>query len=86
MVNLDGVVNPDAATAARNDRTAFYIRQRGIDWLADFSLHIVWFAFRGSQQLHPSPTIDAVKDLPQFPPFPDYGVAKINWPSAPPTR
>jgi hypothetical protein len=86
VVNLDGVVNPDAATAARNDRTAFYIRQRGIDWLADFSLHIVWFAFRGSHQLQPSPTIDSVENLPQFSPFPDYGVAKINWPSAPSTR
>ncbi len=80
VVNLDGVVNPDAADAQRADRTAFYIRERNLDWLADFSLHIVWFAFGGSQQLHPSPTIEAVKGLPQYPPFPEYGVARIIWP------
>ncbi len=80
VVNLDGVVNPDAADAQRADRTALYIRERDLDWLADFSLHIVWFAFGGSQQLHPSPTIETVKGLPQYPPFPEYGVARILWP------
>jgi hypothetical protein len=80
VVNLDGVVDPDAADAAREDRTAFYIRDRGIGWLADFDLHLVWFAFRGSEQLHPKPTFTATKGLPQFPPFPNYGVGRINWP------
>ena len=79
VVNLDGVVNPAAADAARADRTAFYIRDRGIGWLADFDLHLVWFAFRGSQQLDPKPTLTTTK-LPQFPPFPGYGVGRINWP------
>jgi hypothetical protein len=79
VVNLDGVVNPDAARAARNDRTAFYIRDRGIDWLADFEPHLLWFAFGGAKQLDPSPTITGVTGLPQFPPFPDYGIARINW-------
>src|SRR5262249_26777684 len=32
VVNLDGVVNPDAADANRSDRLAFYIRDRRIDW------------------------------------------------------
>ena len=80
VVNLDGVVNPAAADAQRADRTAFYIRDRDIGWLADFDPHLVWFVFRGSQQLDPKPTLTAVRDLPQFPPFPNYGVGKINWP------
>jgi hypothetical protein len=80
VVNLDGVVNPAAADAQRADRTAFYIRDRDIGWIADFELHLLWFAFRGSQQLDPKPTLTATKDLPQFPPFPGYGVGKINWP------
>jgi Dolichyl-phosphate-mannose-protein mannosyltransferase len=79
VVNLDGVVNPAAADAARADRTAFYIRDRSIGWLADFDLHLVWFAFGGSQQLDPRPTLTTTK-LPQFPPFPGYGVGRINWP------
>jgi hypothetical protein len=80
VVNLDGVVNPAAADAQRADRTAFYIRDHDIGWLADFELHLLWFAFRGSQQLDPKPTLTPAKDLPQFPPFPNYGVGKINWP------
>ena len=59
VVNLDGVVNPAAADAQRDGRTAFYIRDRGIGWLADFDLHLLWFTFRGSQQLDPKPTLTA---------------------------
>lgn len=86
VVNLDGVVNPEAEDAQRAGRTPFYIRDRGIDWLADFSLHIVGFAFSGAAQLHPSPAVDVVQGLPQYPPFPEYGVARITWPRSTPSK
>jgi hypothetical protein len=80
VVNLDGVVNPDAADAARDGTTVAYMRDRGVDWLADFSLPIVAFAQQSRAQMDPPPTVETVKGLPQFPPFPDYAVAEITWP------
>jgi hypothetical protein len=55
------------------------MRERGVDWLSDFTLHIVWFAVK-SKELHPPPTVATVKGLPQFPPFPGYALAQIEWP------
>jgi len=83
VVNLDGVVNPDAADALRHDTTVEYMRDRGVHWLADFTLHIVEFAVKSKQQLHPPPAVRKVEGLPQFPPFPGYALAEITWP---PTR
>jgi len=80
VVNLDGVVNPDAADALRDDRTVAYMRDHDVDWLADFTLFIVQFAQQSRQQMHRPPTVQTVKGLPQFPPFPDYAVAMITWP------
>jgi hypothetical protein len=80
VVNLDGVVNPDAADAYRDDTTVAYMRERDVEWLADFTLHIVWFAQKSEEQLRPPPAIETVKGLPQFPPFPDYVLAQITWP------
>jgi Dolichyl-phosphate-mannose-protein mannosyltransferase len=37
MVNLDGVVNPDAYRAARKHRIAAYARSRGVTYLVDWS-------------------------------------------------
>jgi hypothetical protein len=82
VVNLDGVVNPDAATANRTDRLAFYIRDRRIDWLADFQLNVVWFALEGAGQLDPSPSVQTLPGVPQFPPLPHYEVAQIDWPDS----
>jgi hypothetical protein len=81
VVNLDGVVNPDAADAMRDDTTIAYMHERDVDWLADFTLHLVWFGVKSKQQMHPPPTAQAVKDLRQFPPFPGFALAEIHWPS-----
>ena len=51
-----------------------------IDWIADFTLHIIWFSLKSQQQLEHPPVVKAVKGLPQFPPFPEYAVAQITWP------
>ena len=37
-VNLDGVVNPDAASAVRKHRVAAYVRELGLDMIVDFPL------------------------------------------------
>jgi hypothetical protein len=81
VVNLDGVVNPDAADALRDDTTVAYMRDRNVDWLADFTLHIVWFAQKSKEQLASPPAIEAVKGLPQYPWFPGYALAEIRWPA-----
>ncbi len=80
VVNLDGVVNPAAADAQEQDRTVAYMRDQHVDWIADFTLHIIWFALKSQQQLEHPPVVKAVKGLPQFPPFPEYAVAQITWP------
>ncbi len=80
VVNLDGVVNPAAADAQEQDRTVAYMRDQHVDWIADFTLHIIWFSLKSQQQLEHPPVVKAVKGLPQFPPFPEYAVAQITWP------
>jgi len=80
VVNLDGVVNPDAADATAAHDLPGYIQEQHLDWLADFSLHIIGFAFSDSKRIHPSPSVETVKGLPQYPPFPEYGMARITWP------
>ena len=83
VVNLDGVVNPDAADALRDGTTIEYMHDRGVDWLSDFSLHIVGFVVDSRKQVDPPPTVVGVKGLPQYPPFPGYALAEIRWPSRP---
>jgi hypothetical protein len=83
VVNLDGVVNPDAADASRDHRLPEYIRSQRVDWVADYSLYVVGFGLRYAKQLHPPPTVEPVPDLPQFPPFPHYGMVRVIWPPRP---
>jgi hypothetical protein len=83
VVNLDGVVNPDAADALRDGTTLEYMHRRDVDWLADFSLHIVGFLVDSRKQVHPVPTTEGVKGLPQYPPFPGYAMIEITWPPQP---
>jgi hypothetical protein len=80
VVNLDGVVNPAAADALRDDTTVAYMRHRDVDWLADFTLHIVEFVVKTKAEMHPPPAVDG-KKVPQFPPFPGYALAHITWPA-----
>ena len=83
VVNLDGVVNPDAADALRNGTTVEYMHDRGVDWLSDFTLHVVGFVADSRAHVHPPPTVDVIKGLPQYPPFPGYALAQIRWPPRP---
>jgi hypothetical protein len=80
VVNLDGVVNPDAAAATRDDTLPRYMSSQHLDWAADFTLRIIGFTFADVQRMHPQPRVEPVKDLPQFPPFPEYGMARVIWP------
>jgi hypothetical protein len=67
----------------RDGTTIAYMHERDVDWLADFTLHIVAFVVDSKEQVHPPPTVEGVKDLPQYPPFPGYAMAKIVWPPRP---
>jgi hypothetical protein len=59
------------------------MHRRDVDWLADFSLHIVGFLVDSRKQVHPIPTTEGVKGLPQYPPFPGYAMIEITWPPQP---
>ena len=65
---------------ARDDTTVAYMRHRDVDWLADFTLHIVEFVVKTKAEMHPAPAVDG-KKVPQFPPFPGYALAHITWPA-----
>jgi hypothetical protein len=80
VINLDGVVNPDAEAAQREHRTIAYMRDRGVTWMVDWTLHIIWFNIKSKEQMHPPPTVRGIGGLPQFPPFPDYAMGEITWP------
>jgi hypothetical protein len=41
VVNLDGVVNPDAEKANRHGRVAEYMRRRHVTWIADYQLFVL---------------------------------------------
>ncbi len=79
VVNLDGVVDPDAAVAIRNGRTLEYMRARGVDWLTDVELRAVGLQFTEAAALDPPPAIVADRSVPQFPPFPRYALVHIDW-------
>ena len=79
VVNLDGLVNPDAARAIQSGRWGLYLRERGIEWLADFTVNVDWFASVGSLQLDPPPKVDYEDGFAQFPPFPQYSVVHLTW-------
>ena len=79
VVNLDGVVDPDAAVAIRNRRTAEYMRRRGVDWITDVELRVVGLQFGEGAALEPPPTFRADRTVPQFAPFPRYALVHIDW-------
>lgn len=79
VVNLDGVVNPAAADATRDGTIPEYVRDRNVGWLADTDLRLVGFALHDSKQLDPQPQLTFLEDLPQFPRFPKYAIARIDW-------
>lgn len=79
VVNLDGVVNPDAHAAQREGRIAEYAREQGIEWLADFELFLVRFELVDAKDVRPRPRFTAVPDLPQFTGFPTYAMSEVRW-------
>lgn len=79
VVNLDGVVSPPAADATRDGTIPEYIRARGVQWLADTDLRLVGFALKDARRLDPEPELTFLEDLPQFPRFPKYAIAEIDW-------
>jgi hypothetical protein len=79
VVNLDGVVNPAAADATRDGTIPEYLRDEKVQWIADTDLRVIGFALQDAKQLDPVPRLTFVKDAPQFPRFPKYAIAQINW-------
>ncbi|HEX2384706.1 MAG TPA: hypothetical protein VHI95_18830 [Acidimicrobiales bacterium] len=81
VVNLDGVVNPDAADAVRTNHTVEYVRDQHIEWLADAELILVKFYVDSRTQVRPPPSMNPVVRLaptPQW--FPQwYQLARIDW-------
>jgi hypothetical protein len=61
--------------ALRNGTTIEYMHDRGVDWLSDFTLHVVGFVADSRAHVHPPPTVDIIKGLPQYPPFPGDALA-----------
>ena len=41
------------------------------------------FLVDSRKQVHPVPTTEGVKGLPQYPPFPGYAMIEITWPPQP---
>lgn len=56
VVNLDGVVNPDASQARHSDRLGQYMSRRHIDTLADTELVVLYFVSQLSR-VDPPPTL-----------------------------
>jgi hypothetical protein len=78
VVNLDGAVNPEAAGATGTE-LARYLRERRIEWLADFALVVVRLRF-DLAALRPPPTSRIVATVPAAGATPEYSVARLSWP------
>jgi hypothetical protein len=78
VVNLDGVVNPDAR-AATGRRLPEYIRSRGITWFADFPYAVVGLVFEVSR-LEPKPRFGEHTKFESVDATPAYYVVQIFWP------
>jgi hypothetical protein len=79
VVNLDGVVNPDAHDAQRDDRLGEYARDRGVETLADFEPFLVRFALVDAKGMTPQPTFTPMPALPRFPGLPRYTMDSVRW-------
>ena len=77
VVNLDGVVNPDAGTGTLRSR-AEYIRSRDITWFADFSYAVVGLVFEVSR-LQPKPRFGEYTKFKSVDATPGYYVVQIFW-------
>ncbi|MGZ6906187.1 MAG: ArnT family glycosyltransferase [Acidimicrobiia bacterium] len=62
VVNLDGVVNPEAPIGDPA-ATARYIRDRHITWLADWDTILESWLFVGRKRIHPTPRVRKVLSI-----------------------
>jgi hypothetical protein len=79
VVNLDGVVNPDAHDARIDHSLAEYARERGVDRLADFELFLIRFGLVDAKGVTPTPQFTPGPALPRFPGLPPYATDSVRW-------
>jgi hypothetical protein len=77
VVNLDGVVNPDVASASGRHH-AEYIRARRIAWLADFPYATIGLMFE-LDRLTPQPKFGRLTKFESVDASPPYAVVRILW-------
>jgi hypothetical protein len=64
VVNLDGVVNPEAPPMSDAAATARYLRHRRVGWLADADPFLLGWQFAGRLPLRPRPRARVVLTIP----------------------
>jgi hypothetical protein len=77
VVNLDGVVNPDAEAANRRGRIAEYVRRRNVSWIADYQLFVLGLEYQ-LRRLDPHVKGTLVATFPQDGARPEYQVVRID--------
>jgi hypothetical protein len=82
VVNLDGVVNPDADAANRHGRIAEYMRSRGVTWIADYQLFVLGLEYQ-LRRLDPHVNGTLVATFPNDGGRPEYQVVRIDTKIAP---
>ncbi|MDP9332537.1 MAG: hypothetical protein M3Q30_04390 [Actinomycetota bacterium] len=81
VINLDGVVNPDAPSPLRPGLTARYMRERHIRWLADWPNFVNRILTGVTSQYRPPPRIRSVAQLPQLDNLEYFQVVEIEDPA-----
>jgi hypothetical protein len=81
VINLDGVVNPDAPSPLRPGLTARYMRERHIRWLADWPNFVNRILTGVRSQYRPPPRIRSVARLPQLDNLDYFQVVEIEDPA-----
>jgi hypothetical protein len=79
VVNLDGVVNPDAVEADEHGRVGEYMRERNITLIADFPFAASDLA-QQAQRVDPRVTTRTLAEIPAADGSPRYLVIAIDWP------
>jgi hypothetical protein len=77
VVNLDGVVNPDAEAA--RDHLDRYLEARRVGYLADFPLAVLGLQ-KMLTALQPAPTARTVLSVPADGASPPYALVEVRWP------
>lgn len=81
VINLDGVVNPEAPPPSRSDATARYLRAEDVTYIADTDFYVLGWLYYGRIHLQPFPSAHRMVRIPPSAWHSGYSVVRVADPA-----